>query len=124
MSSISKILEKLFHKRMMSYLNMNMLLSNFQLGFESNYSTSYVCAYFINEIAKQFNQNKIVLSISIDLSKAFDTLGHSILLKKLDSCGFRGPFHNWLKSYLSNRTQAVSINNCLSSQKEILYGVP
>ena len=74
----------------------------------------------INEIAKQFNQNKIVLSIFLDLSKAFDTLDHSTLFKRLDNYGFPGLSHNLLKSYLSNRMQAVSINDCLSSQKEIL----
>ena len=109
---------------MMSYLNTNMLLSNFQIGFRPNYSILYACAYLTNEIAKQFNQIKIVLSILLDLSTAFDTLNHSIFLKKLDSYGVQGPSHNRLKSYLSNRTQAVSINDCLSSQKEILFGVP
>ena len=51
-------------------------------------------------------------------------LHHSVLLKKLDSYGFRGPSHNWLKSYFCSRTQAVSIHDCLSSQKEIPYMVP
>ena len=57
-NSLSKILEKLFHKRMMSYLNMYKLLSNFRFGFRPNYSTSYACVYLINEVAKQFNPNK------------------------------------------------------------------
>ena len=97
-----------------------MFLSNFQFGFRPNYSTSCTCALFINDIAEQFDQNKIVLSIFLDLSKVFGNLDHSIFLKELDNYGFRGPSHNSLNSYLSNRTQAVSINDCLSSQKNTL----
>ena len=68
---------------MMSYLNINKLLSNFQFGFRPNYSTSYACVNSINEVAKQFKLNKIVRSRLLDLSKAFNTLNDSILLKKL-----------------------------------------
>ena len=60
----------------------------------------------------------------IDLSKAFDTLNHSILLRKLEHYGIRGIPLNWFKSYLSNRRQCVSLAGVKSSLKPITHGVP
>ena len=60
----------------------------------------------------------------IDLSKAFDTVNHNILLDKLYKYGFRGICHDWLNNYLFNRKQYVVFNNCHSSQLSISCGVP
>ena len=60
----------------------------------------------------------------MDLSKAFDTLDHKILLSKLDHYGIRGPWLAWLKSYLSNRKQFVNYNGQCSSYGNIVCGVP
>ena len=63
-------------------------------------------------------------AVFIDLAKAFDTVDHDILLKKLDVYGIRGCLHDWLKSYLSDRTQTTCINNYISKKATISYGVP
>ena len=60
----------------------------------------------------------------MDLSKAFDTVNHKVLLKKLYHCGIRGIAHNWFSSYLSNRKQLVSIGNDTSDLSFVTYGVP
>jgi hypothetical protein len=66
----------------------------------------------------------ITSSIFPDLSKAFDTLDHNILLNKLDYYGIRGVANNLIKSYLSQRKQCVSYDNSLSDYKTITCGVP
>ena len=62
--------------------------------------------------------------VFIDLKKAFDTVDHTLLLSKLSSYGIRGIANRWLKSYLSNCTQYVSINGVNSNHKLMKYGVP
>ena len=63
-------------------------------------------------------------AVFIDLAKAFDTVDHDILLKKLDVYGIRGCLYDWLKSYLSDRTQTTCINNHISKKATISYGFP
>ena len=70
------------------------------------------------------NQNEALLAIFLDFSKAFDTVDHEILLKKLEYYGFRGNFLNWVRSFLSNRTQFVEINENRSSLRDVTIGVP
>ena len=60
----------------------------------------------------------------LDLSKAFDTIYHNILLHKLEHCGFRGIAHDWFKYYLGNRKQYVFYNGIKSDCKNIICGVP
>ena len=65
-----------------------------------------------------------LLSIFIDFTKAFDTVSHEILLRKLHYYGIRGPINNWFRDYLSNRTQSVKLYNHISPPQTINYGVP
>ena len=60
----------------------------------------------------------------IDLEKAFGTVSHDILLEKLDHYGIRGISNDWFRSYLSDRSQYISINGCNSDYRTIKYGVP
>jgi len=64
------------------------------------------------------------VEVFIDLSKAFDTINHEILAKKLEHYGIRGITLQWFKSYLSGKQQYVHFNNCSSSNKFISCGVP
>ena len=75
-------------------------------------------------IRKAIDENKFAVGVFFDLQKAFDTVDHEILIKKLDNYGIRGIANKWFKSYLSNRYQFVSINGKDSDVKPVKHGVP
>ena len=79
---------------------------------------------FSNDVYKAFDNREFVLSIFLDLAKAFDTVDHGILISKLEHYGIRGNTLNLFKSYLSNRTQYVMCNMSASSLQTITHGVP
>ena len=78
----------------------------------------------VDKINNAVEKNETTIGVYLDLSKAFDTIDHDILLYKLDYYGFRGIVLDWFRDYLSNRTQYVSYNNNKSDLKTILCGVP
>jgi hypothetical protein len=121
---ISKIFEKVYYNRLISFLDKNNIVTQSQYGFRKNSKTSYGIINMVENIHSALTTNKIPIGIFIDLQKAFDTIDHSILLEKLNHYGIRGPALKWLGSYLSNRNQYVLYNNCKSNLIYIRYGVP
>ena len=79
-------------------------------GFRKKFSTAHAIITFIENVQSALDNNKFACGIFIDLEKAFDTVDHNILLNKLSYYGIRGIAYDWFKSYLSNRSQFVSIN--------------
>ena len=79
---------------------------------------------FINNANDAIDDNMFTAGIFMDLSKAFDTITHNILLHKLYHYGFRGISYNWFENYLTNRKQYVSYNGAHSSNKNVSCGVP
>ena len=72
----------------------------------------------------QIDKSNHILSIFVDFTKAFDTVPHDILLKKLDHYGIRGQLNDWFRDYLTNRIQQTIINNTASSSRTLTFGVP
>ena len=124
LSVFSKIFEKLVHKRMTSFISRYKLIKPNQFGFQKNKCTSDAILEFLENVYDSFNENKHYLAIFLDFSKAFDTICHDILLKKLEHMGFRGPIYQWIKSFLSNRKQFVNIGNSSSEILDTKMGVP
>ena len=123
LNSISKILQKLLASRLLCFLNKYNILYDRQYGFRKNRNTilailDVVTRCYDNISGKKFN------FITIDLTKAFDTVNHRILLKKLEFYGIRGICNDMFKSYLSNRQQAVHIKNEVSYTSIVKMGVP
>jgi len=124
LSSISKLLEKIIHLRMFNFITKYNILSPRQFGFRPNRSTYMAINDLYCNIAKKLDNNLNVVSIFLDLSKAFDTINHEILLTKLNHYGIRGLANDWIRSYLTNRQQHVLFNGTLSNPSHINCGVP
>ena len=120
----SKIFEKLMHNRLMKYLDTNDILTNNQYGFRNKSSTHLALLNLTDIITKELENNNFSIGVFIDLSKAFDTINHTILLQKLGRYGIRGTILDWFHSYLNNRTQYVNINDSNSDPLPVTVGVP
>ena len=120
----SKLLEKVFHNRLSEYVNVNKMLFNGQYGFRKNCSTTFALLDLMEDITKAIDDKKFTVGLFIDLKKAFDTIDHEILLKKLYFYGVRGTAYNWIESYLSSRFQYCCYNSVSSAKLPISCGVP
>ena len=121
---LSKIMEKVIHKRLYSFLEHNDILYKNQYGFRRKHSTIDAITQFITDATSSLDDKQSVLSVFLDLSKAFDTINHNILLQKLHFYGIRGTALDWFKSYLSNRKQYVFYNGHKSTTDTVECGVP
>ena len=119
-----KIFEKLIYSRLYGFFASNGILNKNQFGFRQGHSTSHALNYSINHIQKAIKKGNHVLGIFIDLSKAFDTIDHDILIKKLENYGIRGVALELIKSYLTDRTQYVNVLGETSEKLHVLFGVP
>ena len=124
LATFSKIYEKLMHHRLITFLGKNNSLHELQYGFRAGRSCEHALLTAQNSLLHSLNKNKISLLLLIDFSKAFDMVDHNILLYKLQHYGIRGKTLKWLKSYLHERKQYVSINGTNSSSRSITYGIP
>ena len=123
--AFSKILEKLASVRLIIFLESQNILYQHQYGVRQNYSTIHPILHLLNDIsnANDNKSNDITLAIFLDMSKAFDTIGHDILLHKLEHYGIRGTCKDWFASYLTNRFQYTEILGQKSTYLNINTGV-
>ena len=120
----SKILEKVIYQQLSCYLITNNIIYKHQYGFQAKKSTVHPVIHFLNYIADAKNESKIAIGVFCDLAKCFDTISHSILVRKLSKIGINGIELEWFKNYLKDRKQFVNVNNVDSNKLGINRGVP
>ena len=123
LSIFDKIIEKIMHRRLYDLEHHSILFEN-QFGFRKNNSTAYALMEITEKIKESIDRGQFGCGIFIDVKKAFDTVNHDILLKKLEHYGVRDVLLNWFTSYLNGRQQYVFYNGESSDLKSIARGVP
>lgn len=129
---IAKIFEKVMAKRIQSFIKQNNIIHDRQFGFQEGKSTTLACFTLVTKITECINNNITNVALFLDMSKAFDCVKHSILLKKISDYGIRGKANSWLTSYLENRKQCTEISRIENNEKltvqsdykQIKNGVP
>ena len=122
---LSKILEKLVFNQVNAFLNMNNILEKYQSGFRRNHSTETALLKILNDTRCNLDNHKLTVLVLLDLTAAFDTVDHHILLNRLRNLvGLSGTVFNWFASYLSDRYFFVSMDTYSSRTHEIKCGVP
>ena len=121
---ISKILEKIYHSRVSKFMEKYNLFYESQYGFRAHRSTTLANCELVGKIVKASDANQLTGALLIDLSKAFDTIDHDILLKKLDYYGIRGVANDWLRSYLHDRKMYTKVNSTKSGVANCNIGCP
>lgn len=124
LSSFSKVFERILHDQLNAFFESNKLFNESQYGFRANRSTELAAAHILNLIRENKFKGRKTVTIFLDLSKAFDSINHQILLRKLPYYGFSAKSVNLVTSYLANRNQYVDINGNLSQFKPLPTGVP
>ena len=123
LSTFSKIFEKLMKHSLIDFLESKNILNSRQFGFRAGKNTFTALKILTEEIYTSLDSQHLLLSIFIDFTKAFDTVNHDILLRKLRHYGIRGTINDWFKDYLLNRTQSIKLLNDTSTPLSIHYGV-
>jgi hypothetical protein len=122
LTSFATIFEKMIYNRLHQHTNRNNIITSEQYGFKENSSTELAIFYLINQILIQNNKKLVASGIFCDLTKAFDTVDHHILITKLKHYGIVGKFGELIESYVSDRYQRVIIRIFLKSSISVGTG--
>ena len=112
------------YKRLYCFLQSNDVLYKYQFGFRKLHSTIHALLETADIIYKHLDRHKSVISVYLDLEKAFDTVNYEILLYKMYNYGIRGCVYNWFQNYLYERTQFISVNGYNSKVSPVKCGIP
>ena len=122
---LSKILEKVVFKQLMEHLIRNNLREKYQSAYKMFHSTETALLRVFNDLLNALDDGNICILTLLDLSAAFDTIDHDILLSRLNTTfGISGSVLKWFESYLNGRTNRVKIGNNFSQSTILEYGVP
>ena len=122
---ISKVIEKVVASQLLQHLSLNNIDEKFQSAYKQYHSTETATIRVQNDILRELDDKNCVLLVLLDLSAAFDTIDHMILLESLHSrFGLDGDVLSWFRSYLKNRHQCIYIGGCCSGKRCLICGVP
>ena len=124
LSVFNKIFEKILHRNLMKFLESHNILFMYQFGYRKLHSTTTALIEITDKITKLLDEGNYVIGIYLDLTKAFDTVNHEILLYKLWRYGIRGHANDFFRSYLTNRRQYTCTNEKKSTTRTVNCGVP
>ncbi len=112
------------YKRILNYVEQKHILYEKQFGCCAKHSTNQAISSIVDNIQMAIENKEYSCGIFLDFAKAFDTVNHDILLKKMEMYGIRGIANTWFQSYLSNRKQYVYLNNTASDLCSLNCGIP
>ena len=121
---LCKLMEKFVRSTILEHLRDNNLLSNRQFGFINGRSTTTQLLYFLEECVNKIAHGAVVDTIYLDFAKAFDTVAHRRLLGKLHAYGIEGQIFDWIKDFLTGRSQVVQVNGTRSALANVISGIP
>ena len=121
---LSQVFERVLKRRLVDFLEKQKVIISSQYGFRSGHSTSMAIFHMVEKVRAAWTEKKVSLGVFIDLKKAFDTVDHEILAKKLEHYGVRGQTLTLIRSYLADRMQYVSYGGFESDRGEVICGVP
>ena len=124
LNSFAKLFEKCLLDQLNNYFVSNNLISPNQYGFKKNCSTNEAVLDIYNKLLDNMDKKLITCSIFLDLRKAYDTINHTILIKKLEKYGIRGLPLQLLASYLTDRQQYTIVNQYKSKSRDVICGIP
>ena len=124
LSFLSKVLEKVVVNQLNTHINSSNTTNQYQPTYRTFHSTETALLKIHSDILASMDAGKVTALTLLDLSAAFDTIDHTILLSRLDWFGVTGTALNWFESYLNGRCQRIKIGDCLSSKADLKFGVP
>ena len=125
LNNISKILERLFLSRLLPHINSSSNFNSFQSAYRPHHFTETALTFTLDNVFHAADTGSATLLVSLDLSAAFDSINHNILISRLSSCfGLTGLALDWISSYLHNRRQSVKIGDACSPPFDITSGMP
>jgi hypothetical protein len=123
-NNISKIIERIIADQINLFMEETNQLAKYQFDFRAKHSISDALIYTLDSWRNSLDNNENVAVVSLDLSKAFDSIDHHILMNKLTGLGFEDRASTLIRDFLSGRTQAVKTNDILSDWLTVIQGVP
>ena len=122
---VSKLTERVVANQIQCHMIKNNLVPQLQSAYRSHHSTETALLKVKNDLLMNMNKGQVSLLVLLDLSAAFDTVDHRILLKTLQAkLGVCGSALSWFKSYLEGRSQRICIKETLSRPFDLKWGVP